>query len=145
MPPRILLRPHPEERAISAFTRVHSPSKTGVNALMDALWRASRRMGAAGHPKNSRREFLGTPLMLRDAHHHGEVPALALRDALLRNAPQGEGGPRTTCAPQHEAGRERSFRMRAEPNSTKARWYVSWDALRRLQPPGADIRIAARR
>jgi len=84
-------------------------------------------------------------LMLRDAHHHGEVPALALRDALLRNAPQGEGGPRTTCAPQHEAGRERSFRMRAEPNSTKARWYVSWDALRRLQPPGADIRIAARR
>src|SRR6516225_4267384 len=92
MPPRILLRPHPEERAISAFTRVHSPSKTGVNALMDALWRASRRMGAAGHPKNSRREFLGTPLMLRDAHHHDEVPALALRDALLRNAPQGEGG-----------------------------------------------------
>src|ERR1700747_1782455 len=25
--------------AISAFTRVHSPSKTGVNALNDALWR----------------------------------------------------------------------------------------------------------
>src|SRR5262245_59164340 len=25
--------------AISALTRVHSPSKTGVNALMDALWR----------------------------------------------------------------------------------------------------------
>src|SRR6516225_7036769 len=27
-----------ESRAISAFTRVHSPSKTGVNALNDALW-----------------------------------------------------------------------------------------------------------
>src|SRR5262249_22114982 len=26
--------------AISAFTRVHSPSKTGVNALGDALWRS---------------------------------------------------------------------------------------------------------
>src|SRR5438876_7086629 len=26
--------------AISAFTRVHSPSKTGVNALKDALWRS---------------------------------------------------------------------------------------------------------
>src|SRR5258707_12914606 len=25
--------------AISAFTRVHSPSKTGVNALKDAPWR----------------------------------------------------------------------------------------------------------
>ena len=25
--------------ALSAFTRVHSPSKTGVNALKDALWR----------------------------------------------------------------------------------------------------------
>jgi hypothetical protein len=25
--------------ALSAFTRVHSPSKTGVNALNDALWR----------------------------------------------------------------------------------------------------------
>ena len=33
------LDPHPEGRAKSAFTRVHSPSKTGVNALMDALWR----------------------------------------------------------------------------------------------------------
>ena len=28
-------------RAISAFTRVHSPSKTGVNALKDALWRSA--------------------------------------------------------------------------------------------------------
>ena len=27
-------------RAISAFTRVHSPSKTGVNALNDALWQS---------------------------------------------------------------------------------------------------------
>jgi hypothetical protein len=26
-------------RAIGAFTRVYSPSKTGVNALKDALWR----------------------------------------------------------------------------------------------------------
>jgi hypothetical protein len=25
--------------AISALTRVHSPSKTGVNAVNDALWR----------------------------------------------------------------------------------------------------------
>src|SRR5215475_212624 len=29
-------------QAISAFTRVHSPSKTGVNALNDALWRVVR-------------------------------------------------------------------------------------------------------
>jgi len=26
-----------DARVISAFTRVHSPSKTGVNALIDAL------------------------------------------------------------------------------------------------------------
>ena len=36
---------HPEARATSAFTRVHSPPKTGVNALMDALWRASKGDG----------------------------------------------------------------------------------------------------
>src|SRR6516165_384885 len=29
-------------RVISAFTRVHSPSKTGVNALNDARWHAPR-------------------------------------------------------------------------------------------------------
>jgi hypothetical protein len=28
-----------DARDKSAFTRVHSPSKTGVNALMDTLWR----------------------------------------------------------------------------------------------------------
>jgi len=28
-----------QREALSAFTRVHSPSKTGVNALKDALWR----------------------------------------------------------------------------------------------------------
>ncbi len=28
-----------QREAFSAFTRVHSPSKTGVNALEDALWR----------------------------------------------------------------------------------------------------------
>ena len=32
---------HSGARAISACTRVHSPSKTGVNALKDALWRAN--------------------------------------------------------------------------------------------------------
>jgi len=49
------LRPHPEEAAISAFTRV-----------CDALWPPSRRMAAA------------------------RVPALVLRDAILRIAPQDE-------------------------------------------------------
>src|SRR6516162_1882411 len=29
---------------ICVFTRVHSPSKTGVNALLDALWRVTRRL-----------------------------------------------------------------------------------------------------
>src|SRR5262249_51482951 len=33
--------------AISALTRVHSPSKTGVNALKDALWRGEGE-GALG-------------------------------------------------------------------------------------------------
>src|SRR5215471_16347724 len=33
-------------RAISAFTRVHSPSKTGVNALNDALCPAMTNAGA---------------------------------------------------------------------------------------------------
>jgi hypothetical protein len=33
-------------RASSAFTRVHSPSKTGVNALMDALWHGVSKLGA---------------------------------------------------------------------------------------------------
>jgi hypothetical protein len=32
----------PAERVLSASTRVHNPSKTGVNALKDALWRESR-------------------------------------------------------------------------------------------------------
>ena len=44
--PRAFPRP-----ALSAFTRVHSPSKTGVNALRDALWRgegAEPRSGEAG-------------------------------------------------------------------------------------------------
>ena len=44
----------PDQRctAISAFTRVHSPSKTGVNALHDALWRctASGTRGLICHP-----------------------------------------------------------------------------------------------
>jgi hypothetical protein len=37
--------------AISASTRVHSPSKTGVNALHDALWRnpGDRSTAARGH------------------------------------------------------------------------------------------------
>jgi hypothetical protein len=36
--------------AISAFTRVHSPSQTGVNALADALWlRVSNHEGSASH------------------------------------------------------------------------------------------------
>ena len=33
----ILFRKKMDARVISAFTRVHSPSKTGVNALNDAL------------------------------------------------------------------------------------------------------------
>src|SRR5262249_15503173 len=33
--------PKRESRGKSAFTRVHSPSKTGVNALNDALWPGS--------------------------------------------------------------------------------------------------------
>src|SRR6266567_1755714 len=33
------LRRKMDARVISAFTRVHSPSKTGVNALKDTLWR----------------------------------------------------------------------------------------------------------
>ena len=33
--------------SISAFTRVHSPSKTGVNALMDALWANLAKIFAA--------------------------------------------------------------------------------------------------
>src|SRR6516165_2066559 len=35
--------------ALSAFTRVHSPSKTGVNALRDALWR-----GEGAEPRKRR-------------------------------------------------------------------------------------------
>jgi hypothetical protein len=35
-------------RAFSAFTRVHSPSKTGVNALEDALWRGVSKYELAG-------------------------------------------------------------------------------------------------
>src|SRR5919197_1264300 len=35
---------------------------------------------------------------------NGEVLALILRDAVLRTAPQDEGGPRTTLAPQGEGG-----------------------------------------
>jgi len=49
--PTLIESPHPEERIISAFTHVHSPSKTGLNALetrplsaftrvCDALWAA---------------------------------------------------------------------------------------------------------
>jgi hypothetical protein len=35
--------------AISAFTRVHSPSQTGVNAFEDALWlRVSNHEAAFG-------------------------------------------------------------------------------------------------
>jgi hypothetical protein len=34
-----------DARVISAFTRVHSPSKTGVNALEDALLHAHDRDG----------------------------------------------------------------------------------------------------
>jgi hypothetical protein len=41
---------------MSAVTHVHSPSKTGVNALMDALWRASRRVRAAPHHERARLE-----------------------------------------------------------------------------------------
>jgi hypothetical protein len=32
-------------RAVSAFTRVHSASKTRVNALVDALWRGVSKDG----------------------------------------------------------------------------------------------------
>jgi hypothetical protein len=35
--PIVLWQPKTDERVISAYTRVHSPSKTGVNALNDAL------------------------------------------------------------------------------------------------------------
>jgi hypothetical protein len=36
-PPSDFLAKKMDARVISAFTRVHSPSKTGVNALQDAL------------------------------------------------------------------------------------------------------------
>src|SRR6266481_2387347 len=39
-------------RALSAFTRVHSPSKTGVNALKDALWRGEGRVRGSRAPRN---------------------------------------------------------------------------------------------
>jgi hypothetical protein len=36
-----------DARVISAFTRVHSPSKTGVNALKDALLPTHDRLDGA--------------------------------------------------------------------------------------------------
>jgi hypothetical protein len=37
--PRAAIAQDARSETISALTRVHSPSKTGVNALIDALWR----------------------------------------------------------------------------------------------------------
>jgi hypothetical protein len=45
-PPAGVPSPLVTRPAISAFARVHSPSKTGVNALKDALWR-----GEGGAPR----------------------------------------------------------------------------------------------
>src|SRR5262245_6130054 len=42
--------------------------------------------------------------ILRDARPHGEVLAFTLRDALLRNAPQGEASLEPRDAPQDEGG-----------------------------------------
>jgi hypothetical protein len=39
----------PGSRAERAFTRVHSPSKTGVNALKDALWRSAGMKACGSH------------------------------------------------------------------------------------------------
>src|SRR5258707_6229193 len=64
--------------AISAFTRVHSPSKTGANALKDAPWRGEGwgegRRSFGGEPdetstppfSSSRRERFRSARPLRD-------------------------------------------------------------------------------
>jgi hypothetical protein len=82
------LDPHPEGRAKSAFTRVHSPSKTGVNALMDALWRGV-----------SKDEARLVALMVRDAPTYlrciAATPPMALltmRDLGRRTPPPPRSG-----------------------------------------------------
>src|SRR5260370_40834629 len=47
----IHLRKKIDARGSSAFTRVHSPSKTGVNALTDALLPAHDGLASSLHPQ----------------------------------------------------------------------------------------------
>src|SRR5262249_58195895 len=65
--------PRPEERALSAFTRVHSPSKTGVNALKDALWPASRRTAGGACGGASRRGAAAPLLSMRPSAWLGSL------------------------------------------------------------------------
>jgi len=57
---------------VSAFTRVHSPSKTGVNALEDAL---CRRPGTSPPPRRSRIS-LADPKLLDEARNASSTIAL---------------------------------------------------------------------
>jgi hypothetical protein len=82
-------------RALSTFTRVHSPSKTGVNARADALWRGVSK-------------------------HEGTPAVLILRNALTRIRACFTLG---TRAPQDE-DEHRLFPRLTMSNSDKIRTFI---------------------
>jgi ABC-type uncharacterized transport system substrate-binding protein len=100
----ILFRKKMDARVISAFTRVHSPSKTGVNALNDALLPAHDELRVSVLTMK-RREFI---LALAGA----AAPLLLWpRAARAQQRTMPVIGYLSSASPTQDAGRLRGFRQ----------------------------------